>query len=426
MKIDYQDYTEEALCLFLEDQEVGGSRMQVAKYLHHKYSLIEHVSLDSFRRQMSKLITRKLANRDIISENVRYKKQTQKAQDTNRIERKAFRESARMENALEEYAKAMSIQLEKYADNLKTININPLKRNNKARGVGVIQLTDLHANELIDLPHNQYNFEVLSKRMKLYAHKCLKGFKSANIKKVALLITGDLLNSDRRLDELLNQATNRSKASVLMQHLLIQFILEIRNAGYSVTIVSVMGNESRVGKEMPFSREGLSDNYDFTIVASVKQTLEFAKIKGIYWGTIDKVEEVVEIDGRNWLISHDLSKYTDKQDKTQSTIGRYSLQGTKIEFLLAGHIHDTKVTANSARSSSMTGSNAYNEIALNLAGKAQGNYFIAQDGCIETTVVDLQNTDGVDGYAIVKELEAYNTKSTDKLYRGETVLKIII
>ena len=87
------------------------------------------------------------------------------------------------------------------------------------------------------------------------------------------------MNSDRRLDELLNAATNRSKASLLMQHLLTQAILEVRNAGYDVTIVSVLGNESRIGKEMPFSKEGLSDNYDFNIMASIKQKFEFANIQ---------------------------------------------------------------------------------------------------------------------------------------------------
>jgi len=47
---------------------------------------------------------------ELIAENVRYKKQTQKFQDTNRIERKAFRENARIENAVEEYAKELVMQ----------------------------------------------------------------------------------------------------------------------------------------------------------------------------------------------------------------------------------------------------------------------------------------------------------------------------
>jgi len=426
MKLDYQDYIDEALELYLNDKEIQGNLTQVAKYLHHTNGLETKIQEDNFRKQLSVLINRKIADKEIIVENVKLAKSKQKGQDVNRIERKSFREYARVENAITEYAKELSSQNKQYGEFLKTLNINPLIANLTKRGVGVIQITDLHGNELVDLPHNKYDFNILSKRLKLYINKCIKKFRDENVAKVAILFTGDLLNSDRRLDEMLNQATNRSKASLLMQHLLTQAILEVRNAGFDVTIVSVLGNESRVGKEMTFSNEGLSDNYDFNIIASIKQKFEFADIMGINWGTIDKVEEVVEIDGLNWLISHDLSKFTDNQQKNQSAIGRYSLQGMKIDFMIAGHIHATNVMGNSARSSSMTGSNSYNEIALNLAGKAQHNCYIAQDGRIETTVIDLQNVDGIEGYNMIKELEAYNTKSVEKIYRGETIFKVVI
>jgi len=425
MKLDYQEYIDEALELFL-DEKIPLTLTQVSKFLHHKYGLEVFMEQDNFRRQLSKLVNRKIADKEIIIENVKLAKSKQKGQDVNRIERKSFREYARVENAITEYAKALLNENRQYGEFLKTININPLVLDLTRRGVGVIQITDLHGNELVDLPHNKYDFTILSKRLKLYINKCIKKFRDENIEKVAILFTGDLLNSDRRLDELLNQATNRSKASLLMQHLLTQAILEVRNAGFDITIVSVLGNESRVNKEMTFSNQGLSDNYDFNIIASIKQKLEFANIAGVHWGTIDKVEEVVEIDGLNWLISHDLSKFTDNQQKNQSAIGRYSLQGMKIDFMIAGHIHATNVMGNSARSSSMTGSNSYNEIALNLAGKAQHNCYIAQDGRIETTVIDLQNTDGIEGYNMIKELEAYNTKSIDKLHRNETIFKVVI
>lgn len=426
MKIDYQDYIDEALDLFLNDTELEGNKKAVATFLHHKYSLEGYTPLCNFIRQIQNLLSRKTADREIITENVKLAKQKQKNQDTNRIERKSFREHARIENAVAEYAKELLEQNKKYGHFLKTLNLKPIKNSLKNSGVGVIQITDLHGNELIDLPHNKYDFIVLSKRLKLYINECINAFKNNKVEKVCILFTGDLLNSDRRLDEMLNQATNRSKASLLMQHLLTQAILEVRNAGYKITIVSVLGNESRVGKEMMFSNEGLSDNYDFNIIASIKQKFDFAKIKGITWGSIDKVEEVVEIDGKNWLVSHDLSKYTDNQGKSQSTVGRYSLQGIKIDYMVAGHIHATRIADNSARSSSMAGSNSYNEIALNLSGKAQHNYFIVKNGRIQPTVVDLQNVDDVEGYNIIKELEAYNTKSVGKLYKGKTVLRIII
>jgi len=427
MNLNYRDYLEEALELYNDDVKLQGNKSAVAKFLHHKYGLEEFVELKSFRKQISNILNRNLADREIIAENVRLSKKSQKNQDLNRIERKAFRENARMENALTEYAKELSLQNKEFGSFLKTLNISPLSKSNNKSGTGVIHITDLHGNELINLPHNKYDFNVLSRRLKLYINKCLKLFKDNNIEKIALLFTGDLLNSDRRLDELLNQATNRSKASMLMQHILTQAILEVRDSSkLPLTIVSVLGNESRVGKEMTFSSEGLSDNYDFNILANIKEKFEFANIKGIKFGSIDQVEEVVQIEGKNWLIAHDLSKFTDNQAKSQSTIGRYSLQGIKIDYMIAGHIHATRIAGDSSRSGSLAGSNSYNEISMNLHGKAQHNVYLAKDNRIEPTVFDLQDVEGIEGYNIIEQLEAYNAKSASKLSINKTIFKVIV
>ena len=426
IKIDYRDYVEEAMDLYDNDPELTGNRTAVAKWLHHRDCLEETVSINAFRIGINYHINRKIANSEIILENVKLAKGKQSQQDKNRIERKAFREYAREENAVAALGTALLEQHKKFSKHLKTLHISPLIKNSLRRGVGVVQITDLHGNELIDLPHNKYDFEILAKRLKYYINECLFYFRAKKVEKICLLVTGDLLNSDRRLDELLNQATNRAKASLLMEHLLTQAILELRNTGLPLTIVSVLGNESRMGKEMTFSKYGLSDNYDFVIMANIKKTFEFAKIKGITWGTIDQVEETITIDGLKWLIAHDLSRFTDTQQKNQSAIGRYSLQGEQIDYMAAGHIHATKIGGNSSRSSSMTGSNSFNEIALNLAGKAQHNLFICQDKKITPIVVDLQNVDGVSGYHIIEELEAYNAKSVGKLHTKRTVFEIVV
>ena len=46
-----------------------------------------------------------IENLELILENVKLAKQKQSAQDLNRIERKAFREYARLENAVSQYSK---------------------------------------------------------------------------------------------------------------------------------------------------------------------------------------------------------------------------------------------------------------------------------------------------------------------------------
>lgn len=422
MKVHCDQYIEEALELYL-DSELSGNKSAVAKFLHHKYSLLERISLENFRRSLSNHLDRKLADRELVEQNVKLSKQKQKGQDINRIERKSFREYARVENAVAEFGKALVEQNKIYGKELSKINIKPLKK--KGGGTGIIQITDVHGNELIDLPNNKYDFEILSRRLKKLVNESINYFNYKGARKVLIAFTGDLLNSDRRLDELLNQATNRSKASILMVHILKQAILEVRNAGFQVDIVSVLGNESRVNKEMTFSKEAFSDNYDFTIIAQLKELFEFSNIKGVTFHEHDNLETVVKIEGQRWLLKHNLDKSLDKQKNTQSTIGKHALKGSLIHFSIGGHIHAHNASDIGCRSGSMSGSNSYNENSLDLMGRASGVCYYVTGNERYYQYIDLQET-SEEGYEIVKQLEAYNAKSISKIKPHKTVFEVVI
>ena len=381
---------------------------------------------DSLRRSVSKIIQDSEPDKELIAENVRLAKDKQRLQDVQRIERKAFREDARVENAVAQFGKELANQNRLHAKRLlENINIQPLEYNSDKHGVGVIQITDVHANELIDLPHNQYNWTVLSKRMKKLINESLQYFAFRNVEKVIMVYTGDLCNSDRRLDELLNQSTNRAKAANLLAHIITQSILEVRNAGYEVGIVSVLGNESRVKHEMTFSNEAFSDNYDYTIMAQVRQVLEFANIQGITFHSIDKMENVIDFGEQKWLVMHDMPQSTSKQEKTQSIIGKYALSGKPVDFVISGHIHAHRGTDISCRSGSMSGSNTFNEHALGLIGRASGVCYVVDGKERYYQYIDLQYADN-EGYGIVKELEAYNVKSELKTRQQTAIFQVVI
>ena len=362
-------------------------------------------------------------DKDIIASNVKLAKQKQRHMDVNRVANKSFREDVRIENAVEAYAEAIVEQNRAFGKELCKIKVPKISKSSKA--VGVIQLSDAHANELINLPHNQYDFTVFSDRLKKLADEAIRIFKAYEITDVLIAATGDMLNSSRRLDELLNQATNRSKASVLTQYVLTQFILHIRQH-FRLSIVSVLGNESRMDKEWHSANNVVSDNYDYTIFANIKQKFEFANIEDITFGSIDTMEQVVDVNGQNWLLRHDVPKATDKQKDIQSVIGKYSLQGDPIEFIIAGHIHSTRNTDLSARSASIAGSNEYNEHALGLLGRASQNIFVVTKDSRYSISIDLQNTKKCSGYDIIHELEAYNAKSHDKASVSTPIFKVVI
>lgn len=381
---------------------------------------------DSLRRSVSKMIQSTEPDKELLAENVRLAKDKQRLQDVQRIERKAFREQARVENAVSEFGKELANLNRTYATKLmQNINIEPLKCSVDKHGVGVIQVTDVHANELIDLPHNQYNWTILSKRMKKLINESLRYFEFRNVAKVTMVYTGDLCNSDRRLDELLNQSTNRAKAATLLAHVITQSILEVRNAGYEVGIVSVLGNESRVSPEMSYSNEAFSDSYDFTIMAQVRQVLEFANIEGIMFYSIDKMENVIDFGEQRWLVMHDMPQSTSKQEKTQSIIGKYALSGKPVDFVISGHIHAHRGTDISCRSGSMSGSNSYNEHALGLIGRASGVCYVVDGKERYYQYIDLQYAEN-EGYGIVKQLEAYNIKSELKTKEQKTIFQVVI
>ena len=355
---------------------------------------------------------------EILTENVKLAKQKQSYQDINRIERKTFREYARIENAVKRYNKELIKIFDNYELNTLTI---PHERTSSA--VGVLQFSDVHFNELVNLEHNKYDFTIASKRCKYFVKSAIMYFKSQNISNMLLVQSGDLLNSDRRLDELLSMASNRAKATFLAVDIFQQIILEL-NEHFNVSICSVTGNESRVKQEWGWSKMLASDNYDYTIFQILKYIFKDSDINFIDG---DPTEIVVEVAGQNLLVLHGNGAIKKGIDTSITQImGRYKARGVDVDYVIFGHIHSARVGDNFSRSSSMVGANDYSEKALNLAGRASQNcYIFYENGNRDGIKIDLQNYDD-DLYNIDKSLEAYNAKSHDKLNQGTTIFKVVV
>ena len=358
------------------------------------------------------------ADVEVIKENVRLSKQKQKAQDRNRIQNKAFREHARIENAIEEYSKELKTLFENNSLNCTTTKH---KTNNKA--VGVIQFSDVHLNELVDLENNKYDFSVASKRVRLFVNKAKTYFKTANVSNIVFALTGDLMNSDRRLDDLLNQATNRAKATFLGVDIFQQAILDMAE-DFNVTVASIVGNEGRANKELGWSDIIATDNYDYTIFQCLRYLFRNSNVKFIHG---DPSELVINVAGQNLLMMHGHGSFRGKLDTAVNQIaGRYSLRGIKIDYVIFGHVHSARVGDNFGRSSSMVGANDYSEKALNLNGRASQNCYIFYDnGNRDGIKIDLQNTQN-EGYNIDKSLEAYNAKSHSKTKTKKTIFEVVV
>lgn len=355
---------------------------------------------------------------DLLKENVRYRKEKQKAQDVTRIERKGFREHARIENAVEEYSKELKTLFENN-------KLHKLTKKHKVsnKAVGVIQFSDVHFNELVNLKNNKYDFKVASQRCQYFVARAKQYFKMAKITNVVLALTGDLLNSDRRLDELLNQATNRAKATFLSVDIMQQVVLDL-NKDFNVSVASVVGNEGRANKELGWSNAVATDNYDYTIYNCLRYLFKDSKVNFIDG---DPSEIVIDVAGQNLLLLHGHGGLKGGIEKAINQImGRYASQGIEVNYVIFGHVHSARVGDNYARSSSMVGANDYSEKALNLTGRASQNcYIFYDDGNRDGIKIDLQNVNNK-GYEIDKSLEAYNAKSASKTKNTETIFKVVV
>ena len=363
-----------------------------------------------------------MSDEEIQDFNIKLAKQKQRAQDLNRISNKSFREKARTENALGEYHKALIDRLE----------VNPISIVNKPKfirrkgSVLVVQLSDTHFNEIVDLHSNKYDFQIASKRLKLFADYVIKMAKVNKSKSIMITLGGDLLNSDRRKDEMLSMAINRANASLLGAELLAKFYLYIADeTKCKITTCSVTGNESRPDKELGWSEVMASDSYDTMIYGMIYFLLK--KDKRFTFIPIKSNEVVFSINGVNFLQIHGHQVTANLQRCIQQIQGKYASQGIVIDFVLFGHIHYCQIGDHLSRNSSLVGSNAYSEAALNFVSRASQNLHVVDEkGRIDSTKVDLQVVDDVIGFDIDDECDCYHAKSLSKTETQTTIFKVVI
>ena len=410
MKNKYFEFKDEILELF----ENGVGYTEIARHLIDKYLL--DVSPDHLRKQISSVVSYLVSDKEIVEENIKLAKQKQRAQDLNRIANKSFREYAREENALVEYNKELIKVLKE-----NSLDVKLTKHKTKKGSVVLVQIADTHFNELVDMESNQYDFKIASQRLQKFAYYVKEYAKLHKATSFLVAITGDLINSDRRLDEKLSMATNRAKATFLGVHLLKHFILDLQEFA-DVKVCCVTGNESRVNQELGWVDLVASDNYDFTIFEMLRLLLP--KIEFLRGD--NALEMVISINGNNVLVihGHQLGRMT--SNDVGKVVSKYAHKGIIIDFIICGHLHETMIRDSIARSASLVGSNAYSDKALNLSGKAAQNIYIFTNDGRQDVRIDLQETDGWDGYNIDEELFSYNTKSLQKTYKKDTIFKIII
>jgi hypothetical protein len=410
----------------VELYEQYGSYLGAATELHKRYPYL--AKPNQLRSYIKTEIAGPLMDYETVETNVRLAKANQRMSDENRIANKAFREHARIENAVTAYNEAILAELEQHGAALSDCPRRTGPLDPEAAAL-VVHLSDNHFNELVNLPTNRFDFEVASKRLALLAQKAKLLGKAYGVERIVVFFGGDLMNSDRRLDELLAMSTNRARATVLAVHLYKQFLLDLR-ADFFVDCFGLAGNESRAKDNLGWVDVVATDSYDFTIYAMLQAVFDAAEDKGMRFHDFQANDVVFKVHNETFLGIHGHQINCTDQKKVQAMIGKYATNGVNITHILAGHIHCSMVSDYVSRNASLVGSNAYSEEALGFASKAAQNCHIVTPQGLDGVKLDLQNVDGVEGYEIISKLAAYNAKSANKAHSAmkepTTIVQVIV
>lgn len=341
---------------------------------------------------------------------VRLARQKQRLQDIAREERKVMREATRSVNLLEELNTEVIDLLKSrratYKTKPRTISTHGTK--------GVIQLSDLHLGELVnETIANRFDMEVASKRLHKLAERAIAQFKSNGVESVAVFMTGDLINSTRRISEITAFAGPRVMV-VFHAFLLIGQFLEMLYDEFAVTVAHVVGNESRLSEYFDTTNYLASDNFDLMVFEMLKQTHARPGMQFVDSGD-NPMEQVVEVNGVNFLLVHgnghsNMAATNKIESEVQKLKARYAEQDIKIGYVLCGHIHSTYIANGFARSASLVGSNAYAERTLNFTSRAAQNIFLVySDATVDAMMVDLQEYSGFEGFEFDNSVMTHKT-----------------
>ena len=415
--LKHSEYQDEMILLF----EQGLNYTQIAEHLIEKYNL--DITSTWFRTSVRYFIQNGLTDREILKENVSLAKSNQKLQDKNRIKNKAFREDARLENAVAEYNKQLIQVLKQNSFKLSKKKYKEINQ----KSAMIIHLSDLHFNELVNISHNKYDFKVASQRLYKFAQRIKELINLYKIEKILIANTGDILNSDRRLDELLALSTNRSKATFLAVDILSKFIIDIyeNTKILEINFATTIGNESRITQENGWIDIVASDNYDYTVHEILK--ILFRENPDIKFIGGNPLEKLIKIAGQNVLLIHGHQIGKANSNNMAKIVSKYSKRHIIVDFIIFGHMHECKISDYYARGSSLVGANAYSENALNLSSRAsQNTYILFEDKSRIDIRIDLQHTNPKECYNINDELSEYNAKSEQKSKVKSKILEIVI
>lgn len=307
------------------------------------------LTIESYEKEISKL-----------------RKELQRTRDNLNLNRKENRKDFRYENFLTELKVELKSELKRNLPKA-TYEYNPYCVND----VAILQISDLHFGQKVELDDNIFNLVEARKRLDTYFDKCIIEIEQRGIEHVYVALVGDLIHSASMLtkaDMKLASEYNEVEATILCFRALAKNIDRLVEK-YNVYFCGVVGNESRFANHMYHTNleSEASNSMDYMIYAFLEE--RYSNYDNVVFVNSGKtLESVVAINGKNiGLIHGDKGfNHSSLNNSVWKFKARMSQTYGSVDYVLLGHIHETYISNEFARNSSLVGSNSYSALAINI------------------------------------------------------------
>jgi predicted phosphodiesterase len=192
----------------------------------------------------------------------------------------------------------------------KELKIIPIK--NDSNKEAILMISDIHFPSVIVLDHingvNEYNSEIMKKRLDRIFYYLVFYCKKNDIKKVTIAVLGDVFSGIHHEDLIRTNEMDEVSALFYFQDYFITKLLEIQNYFSEIICEFVVGNHSRIPQGKPQLKLAGILNYEYILAKQLQLVIDLIqkdfKIKKIKINVHNSLFKVIEVAKRRFFITH--------------------------------------------------------------------------------------------------------------------------
>lgn len=324
----------------------------------------------------------------LLKSNQQLRKQLQTTRDTLNVLRAEQRHLYRFDEIMSDIKQNMIDVAKSYTETNPVPNI--VNTEDYTGAVFIAGLSDLHFNQIVDLPHNKYNFNIAKTRLTKLFSKYINEIQCRTIKRVIIIMTGDMCNLSKLKEQYLtNELPSRMEATIKGFEILSEQVDRLLNLGLKVEFAGTIGNEARndMFEKLGNVESVTKDNFDYML---------FQQLKARYGNVCkfhnegDSLEFVLEIKGKNILLTHGDKLSHGNLVKEVAKIRDKYMNNYRIfiDYIILGHLHSYQNGDGYCRSSSIVGSGEYSYNGLHISGNdiSQACHIVTDDEIISMRI----------------------------------------